>query len=454
VVVAIVVVAALVVALIGFAYVAARLGSIHRVAVAGIVPVGPGSPQTILLTGSDSRAGESAAQAQHFGSATQVAGQRSDVIVLIHLYPSTGKASMLSIPRDTFLPIAGTSSSNRINVAFNSGPGPLVATIEQDLGITINHYAQEDFSGLQGVTDAVGGVCMTFPYPVRDGSPTGQGNESGLNVPVAGRRTLNGAAALSLVRSRYYQYFANGTWHAEGNGDIGRIQRQHSFMRALASKAIHSSLTNPFTANAVLSRAVKDVTIDNSYTDTGLIRMALNLRGLHPSGIPSWTLPYRAVSGYGSYGDVLLPDQSADAAVIAAWKSYGAPGSSHPAPTVSPSQVTVRVLNGSGVSGQAARTATSLRTAGFSVAGYGTAPSPRKGASLIAYGPGQKGAAQALAAFVGGPVSIAADQAAGSTVVLTTGSQFTGVAGPPPAAGAAAAAPAASTGPPWDPTPC
>jgi polyisoprenyl-teichoic acid--peptidoglycan teichoic acid transferase len=325
--VAIAAVVAVIAALLGFGYLFTRLASIRKVAVAGIQPVGPGSPQTILVTGSDSRAGESAAQAQQFGTSTQVAGQRSDVIVLIHLYPGSGKASMLSIPRDMFVPIAGTGSSNRINVAFNSGPAVLVATIQQAFGITINHYAQEDFSGLQGVTDAVGGVCMTFPYPVRDGSPSGHGNESGLNIPTPGRHVLGGAQALALVRSRYYQYFANGSWHAEGTGDIGRIQRQHSFMRALASKAIHASLGNPLTANAVLGRAVKDVTVDSSYTTTGLIRMGVKLRSLHPSGMPSWTMPYTAASNYRGFGDVLLPDQARDTAVIAAWQGYGAGGS-------------------------------------------------------------------------------------------------------------------------------
>jgi len=307
----------------GIGYLALKVRSIGRIAVPGIHPVGSGSPQTILLAGSDSRAGETTGQAQQFGSAAEVAGQRSDVILLIHLNPATGRAAMLSIPRDMFVPIAGTTSSNRINVAFDTSPGQLVATIEQDFGIVINHYAQEDFSGLQGMTDAVGGVCMSFPYPVRDGSPTGTGNESGLDIPTAGRHNLDGTMALALVRSRYYQYFVDGTWRAEGTGDIGRIERQHSFMRALASKAIHASLGNPLTANAVLGKAVHDVRIDTSYTTVGLIRLGLHLRSLHPSGMPSFILPSRAVSNYQSYGDVLMPDPSQDAAVIAAWESYG-----------------------------------------------------------------------------------------------------------------------------------
>src|SRR5579885_58357 len=100
-------------------YAGARVASIHRISVAGLHPAGPGSAQTILLVGSDSRAGESSAAAQQFGSASQVAGQRSDTIILIHLDPGAGKASMLSIPRDLFVPIASTGASNRINTAFD-----------------------------------------------------------------------------------------------------------------------------------------------------------------------------------------------------------------------------------------------------------------------------------------------------------------------------------------------
>ena len=89
-----------------YIYLTNRLNQIPRIAVSGLQPAGAGDPQNILVTGSDSRANESVADAQHFGSATDVSGQRSDVIVLIHLDPRTAKAAMLSIPRDTFVPIA------------------------------------------------------------------------------------------------------------------------------------------------------------------------------------------------------------------------------------------------------------------------------------------------------------------------------------------------------------
>ncbi|MCU1460942.1 MAG: cell envelope-related transcriptional attenuator [Acidimicrobiales bacterium] len=447
---------------IGFGYTVVRLGQVRRITVSGITPVGPDQPQTILLTGSDSRAGQSAAAAQHFGSASQVAGQRSDVIILIHLDPGHGKASMLSIPRDLLVPIAGTGSSNRINTAFDASPSRLIQTITQNFGITINHYAQEDFTGLQGIAGAVGGVCMSFPYPVRDGSPSGTGNESGLNIPTSGPHTLDGGAALALVRSRYYQYFANGRWNPDGSGDIGRIERQHTFMRALAAKALHKSLTNPFTANAVLGKAVHNITVDSSFTAIGMARLGLNLRSVRPSDMPSWTLPYRAVNNYRGYGDVLLPDPTLDAQVIAAWQNYGAtPTASQPvAPTVNPASVTVSVMNGSGVAGQAAQVAGSLGAMGFHVTDHATAPT-RVAKTTITYGTAGKADAQVLAARIKAPVVLELQSnLRGSTVVLTTGADFGGVARPaapttnPSSTATPSTAARAPSPPPWDPIPC
>jgi LCP family protein required for cell wall assembly len=453
--VAVAVVASLVIAVGGYVYVRVRLGQVHRIAVTGLVPVGAGQPQNFLFAGSDSRAGESAAAAQQFGSAAQVAGQRSDVIILVHVDPGSHSASMLSIPRDFFVPIAGTGSSNRINVAFNNGPDQLVQSISQDFGIAINHYAQVDFSGIQQLTGTVGGVCLNFPYPVRDGSPTGTGNESGLNIPKAGRQTLNGSQALAFVRSRYYQYFANGSWQAEGTGDLGRITRQHEYMRALAAKVIHSALRNPLTANAILNHGVHDVTVDQSLSSGTMIRLGLALRSLHPSAIPSWTMPSRAVNGYGSYGDVLMPEQAQDQLVIAAWSSYRSASSTRPPTTVAPSSVTVRVLNGSGAAGQAAQAAQGLTAAGFHVAGYATASAAHQTASTIAYPSGQRTQAQTLATHVQGPVTLVQSKDASTgPIVLTTGTAFGGTTGST-ASSPASATPAPDTAhPAWDPTAC
>ncbi|MGH9074236.1 MAG: LCP family protein, partial [Acidimicrobiales bacterium] len=429
--------------------------------------------------GSDSRAGDTAAQAKQFGNASVVTGQRSDVIILVHVDPSTGKAAMLSIPRDTFVPIAGTSGSNKINSAFDQGPSQLIQTIHQDFGIPINHYVAVDFSGLMGLVNTVGGVCMHFPYPTRDGSPTGTGNESGLDEP-AGNDTLDGTQALSLVRSRYYQYEKGGQWVTEGTGDLGRIKRQHEFLRVLVGKAIHDGIRNPITANSLASQAVKDVTLDTSFTTSDILRMIGKFHSLRPATVPSWTLPTNAVSNYQGYGDVLMPSKSEDAQVISTWEHYGAsapkaPGLTSTGPpatqaTLAPSSVSVQVLNGSGATGQAGQAAQDLTSAGFHVVNYGDASSYGNTTSIVTYGPGMQAAARTLAERVRGGATVNEDpNMSGSTVILTTGSSFAGISAKPlpGSSSTAASGPTTSTTaagssglpgqthyPPWDPTPC
>ena len=449
----------------GYLYVRSRLDKIRRVPVAGTRAVDTGSPENILLTGSDSRAGEPAGAASHFGSSSLVAGQRSDVIILLHIDPRTSKGAMLSIPRDTFVKLAG-GGYGKINQAFDTGPTELIETITQNFGITINHYATIDFTGLINLTDAVGGVCMNFPYPVRDGSPTGTGNESGLNIPTAGRHVLDGNTALAFVRSRYYQYYENGYWHIEGTGDIGRIIRQHEYIRALATKAVHDAKHNPFTANSLINHAVNDLTVDSGLSSSDILHLAFQFMSLNPGQIPSWTLPYSAVNNYGSYGDVLMPEPGPDQQTIAAWQAYGAPapkasGSPTTSTTLPPSQVSVQVLNGSGVTGQAARAAADLRAAGFTVTSYGTGASFGHTTSIVSYGPGGLAQARSLAGAVKGGAVLQEDRSLpGTTVVLTTGTTFSGISVSGPATTATTAPPSAAAQPttdvipPWDPTVC
>ena len=108
-------------------------------------------------------------------------------------------------------------------------------------------------------------------------------------------------------------------------------------MRALASKAVHAARGNPLTAKAVLNKAVRTVAIDNGFSTAEIMRLAVRLFSFRPGAMPSWTLPYRAINNYGTYGDVLMPDRAQDAQVIAAWQSYGAPATtSTPSPNVAP----------------------------------------------------------------------------------------------------------------------
>ncbi len=231
-----------------------------------------GDPYNVLLIGSDTRSGEPAGAAQHFGTAAQQSGQHSDTIKIVHVDPKAGTASTLSIPRDTFVTLSGMpasspySSQNKINTAYEYGPNALIQTIQNTFGIPISHYIVIDFFGVQDAVNALGGISMNFPYPVRDWDCSSYpcNNNSGLSIPNSGCQTLNGAQALALSRSRYFQYYKDGEWISDPTGDLGRIQRQNLIISAVVNKA--KSTYNPLRLNTLLTSLVHDFTKDDGLT--------------------------------------------------------------------------------------------------------------------------------------------------------------------------------------------
>ena len=415
-----------------FGYVRWRFSQVKRVVVTGLVPPGtdaqspPGSdpPMTVLLVGSDTRnLGQGASAA--FGTDQQVTGQRSDTIVLARVVPATSSVALLSIPRDLLVPVPGLGTT-RINAAFSSGPGLLVKTIEQDFGIDINHFAVVNFDTFIQVADAVGGVYVYFPTPARD-------LYSGLTVTHPGCTLLKGAQALAFVRSREYQYLLNGTWQYQlvPESDLARIQRQQAFIKLALKKAERVALSNPFALNRVLSGLTSSITVDSTFSATDLLRTALALRHANAGGIPNWTYP--TVNSPVVPG-ALAPDPSLDQQVVAQFLSYGMPKGG-PAQAgqgaraqAQPATVSVQVLNGSGVTGQAALAASELRAGGFKVGSTGNAGNFDYTESVVEYGTGGSSAAKLLQAEVGGGAVLRADPALrGGSLVLITGRSFSGI---------------------------
>lgn len=428
----------------GFAYVKLRFGQVRHVQVAGITSQAPSGPMNVLVVGSDTRAGLTSGQQQHYGNTQNAGGQRSDVIIIVHVDPATKQASMLSIPRDTYVKIAGTDHSDKINSAFNNGAAQLVQTIQNDFAIPINHYVEVNFDGFQGVVNAVGGINVYFPYPARDA-------ETGLNVTQAGCTHLDGAAALALARSRYYEYYENGMWNTDGTSDLGRIKRQHTFLRILMAKAISAGIRNPITANSIVGSMVHDVTIDQTLSAGDIVKLVLAMRSITPSQVDASTLPTTATTINGVSDQQVQQPQAQQ--MIQRFLGQGQPGSA--APSVSPSSVSVEVLNGSGVAGQAGSAASALKGAGFKVGGSGDASSFTNSSSQVLYPPGKQAEAQLVQSYVGGGASVQQDSSlSGSDVTLVTGSSFTGIKAGANSTQAAPAAPAPEPYPSFDPRAC
>lgn len=165
---------------------------------------GPGT--NILLLGSDTRSGSEAAL---------VSGSRADTIMLMHI-PADGKGVYLvSIMRDTWVDIPGYGPA-KINAALNYGGISLqVATVENLVGVKIDHVAEMEFEGFKSLVNSVGGVDVQVPF---DFDINAWSFHQGI-------QHMDGGAALAFVRARYQ--FADG--------DYQRVRNQRAFLRGLYS---------------------------------------------------------------------------------------------------------------------------------------------------------------------------------------------------------------------------
>ena len=429
----------------GYGYVHYRFGQIRSVKVPGLRKASSGRPMNLLVVGSDSRAGLDDADGRRYGD---VGGQRNDVTLIVRVEPASKRVSLLSIPRDLVVPIAGSGAQNRINAAFAAGPGQLVQTIEQNFGIPINHYVLIDFDGFRAIVDALDGIDVRFPYPARD--PL-----SGLNVAEPGCIHLNGSRALALARSRHFTYAKGGVWRSDPLADLGRIRRQHAFLQALVEAALAKGLTNPVRANAFIGSLIHEVTKDSALKVRDVIRLAASFRSFKPSKLTSYTLPVAVPSGDHPLGDILVPKQPDAERTVDRFLGRAPSATTGKAA----GDTTLTVLNALGTDGLAAATATRLRRSGYRIATVGNAPAADWTRSQVRYPPGHLADAKSLASTLVGGAGLAEDPTlSGSSLTLVLGPGFSGIR-VPTAATPATPKPTATKPPAtdlrdYDPRPC
>ncbi len=469
-----------------YAYARYRIDSIRTVAAPHLTVTAPGAkdsaaglePENILLIGNETRAGlTNPTEIARYGSPQEFSGSLSDVIMILHLDPAKQTASILSIPRDLFLPMPPDSPVGpyqKIDAALNdgvNGPDNLIQAITDDLGIPINHYVELEFDGFENTVNALSGINVDFPEPVFDAY-------SQLNITTTGCVHLNGTRALALVRARHLQYDPPGDtaperdWPYDPESDLSRIARDHTFLRVLASTAESRGLSNPLTLNAFIEDVIDQITIDPGLKSQ-LISLATHYRHIDPNTIPETTLPITEVGGSTGYyyegadiGDVDFPDQPADNQVIAAWDDTALPTSIAPA--------AVDVYNITDTYQLAADTAKSLQADGLpatSRAG-GIVPAGTS-ETFVQYPPEGLAQAQAVMDHLAGAVMLDPDSTiptgtirleVGSTVSVLPPVRATSptVAGPGTQAATTTVPtpggqkPSSSTDQlePWDPTPC
>ncbi|MCP2333254.1 MULTISPECIES: LCP family protein [Actinoalloteichus] len=225
-----------------------------------------------LIVGSDSREGLDDDQRSDL-AAGDAAGRRTDTIMLVHVPDNDTPPTMVSLPRDSYVPIEGYDD-NRINAAFAfGGPQLLVRTVEGATGLRIDHYAEVGFAGFAGIVDAVGGVEMCPDEPMRD--PL-----AGLDIE-AGCQELDGAQALGYVRTR-----------ASARADLDRVERQQEFFSALMDRATSAGvLANPFRVFPLASNGAEMLTVSEGDHLWHLGGLALAMRSFSSGEGVSTTVP-------------------------------------------------------------------------------------------------------------------------------------------------------------------
>jgi LCP family protein required for cell wall assembly len=311
-----------------YGYATHKLGEFHHVVVQHLTPPPPpGKPFNVLLVGSDSRKFvDTPAEEKQFGNPADQTGQRSDVIIIALFIPASKRIILLSIPRDTYVDIPGNvpnvSGPNRINVAFDTGsPSLLIKTIEEVFGIPITHYVAVNFEGFSDMVNALGGVYLRFPVPVKD-------TVSDLDVTKTGCQLVDGTVALALVRSRDLQYETSSGWQYDVQGDFSRIRRQDAFFQSLISKANGAS---PFTLNGFLSAAQKNenVSIDQNWSGSALLSLGNQFKGITGKDLITETIP--ETEGVVDGQDILYAAQPYARDMVAGFLEQGA-SSALPAP--------------------------------------------------------------------------------------------------------------------------
>jgi LCP family protein required for cell wall assembly len=256
----------------------------------------PRTAQTILLVGLDSRTDKQGNPLPQDVLDTLRAGEaggekNTDTMMVVHIPADPEKkAFAVSLPRDSYVDIAGGFGTHKLNSAYARGKNAaasrlrgegadeatveresttegrrnLIATVSALTGLRIDHYAEINLFGFSEITKAVGGVPVCLNEPVDD-------EYSGAVFP-AGRQTLQGVDALKFVRQR----------HGLQNGDLDRVRRQQAFLAGVAHQVFSSgTLTSPTRISDLVDALTKAVVLDANWDLMSFATQVSTLTGDH-----------------------------------------------------------------------------------------------------------------------------------------------------------------------------
>jgi len=389
---------------------------------------------TFLLVGSDARTDAdgnplSADELAQVGTEDDGGGINTDTIMLVHVPQGGGRATAVSIPRDTWIssrvtnqivgPYANGSQGpyqpNKVNSFYSTakayttehlvsegvtdkaqieresneaGRTMLIRVIQAFSGLKIDHYAEVNLLGFYLLSNAIGGVPVCLNEAVDD-------PWSGANF-AAGQQEVQGTAALAFVRQR----------HGLPNGDLDRVKRQQAFLRGAADKILSvGTLTNPTKLNDLINAVDRSVVFDKGFD---VLTFAEQITNLSSGNINFETLPTTG-SESSTNKDALATDPAQVTAffqgIVGGAGSSGDAGGSAAAATVDPSAITVDINDGTVANGVTAHASELVNDAGFKLGSLGVIAGTRKGneqaTTEFHYSGDEAGAQQVQSAFGG-----------------------------------------------------
>jgi LCP family protein required for cell wall assembly len=212
-------------------------------------------------------------------------------MMLLHIPRGTGPPTLVSLPRDSYVPIPGRGW-NKLNAAYAfGGPKLLARTVEQVTDVRIDHYMEVGFDGFASVVDAVGGVRICVKEPIRDPN-------AALRLK-AGCQLLDSKQALGYVRTR-----------ASARGDLDRVERQQEFLGALIDKATSPGvLLNPFRNVRLALNGTDSIAVDDGDHVYHLLRFPFAMRAVSGGGGVATTVPVAGTETVPGAGSVVRWDR-------------------------------------------------------------------------------------------------------------------------------------------------
>ncbi|MEV0159354.1 LytR family transcriptional attenuator [Nonomuraea fuscirosea] len=373
---------------------------------AGVTAPSSSGAENILMVGVDKR-DDLTRQQQNRLKLGRESGQRTDTMMVIHLSEDHKKVTVVSLPRDTWTTVPG-KGDHKINSAYQFG-GPKLAkqTVEAVTGLQINRYIEVNILGFIDVVDSLGGVTVCTPVPIDD-------TKIALNLP-AGTHQLDGVRALGYARTR-----------ATARSDLDRIDRQQQVISALLNRALSAdTLANPAKLASFVNSTLSTVRVD---PDDGLLGLATQMRDVSLDDVKFAEVPLSDVDFKTPTGEsAVLWDKQAARDMFAAIDADRDPAEPTPSaaatPSVKPSavppgEITLKVKNGTLITGLAARAKTALVAYGFKVPGDpGNTTKKDYKKTVVRHGEGQEAAAKVVAAAIPG-AELRKTDTAGIEVIL------------------------------------